>query len=637
MRVDEIVILILAAGMLTVVVMFGTGYLKAGAPCGEGTVQYLINYYEPNGTIPLTTLATKLPDGSYQTDSGKILNTVDNRLSVVRAIAGGIGGCQCDCCPDQVDKPCVEPEPRERYLCADNRVVSSKGECGNDCNYTAVSKIFVCSSGKEVQDPAECGGVVEILYYCSDGRTVSNESACGCSATAAAPVTAAPACNSYFVEKKYKCADGTISASADACGDREVKVYYICSDGRKVEKESDCSAQCPNQAYPASTLAANLPQGAVRIVYECWDGAIVNSRTECPLYCQRGCQCPDYEKPVCGSDGRTYPNRCYLGCAGVEYVSDGDCGTYQCVAEGSGCVPPTMTVTALVANTNRTVCCPGLQCLPLATAAYVNANVQQQYTCQQLTQCAGEGQKCAATACCQGLTCSNGYCGQACSQSGIACKLNSSCCLGYCNPQTYKCDIPPTCVKEGETCRYSAAGATALIEKTCCSGLVCNENNVCAPPPTCSQDSASCKLGSECCSQYCDPVTYKCGARPSCYDTYYPCGKNNDCCSGYCNQNAKECWKIPSCDDSCSNGVREYACEFNVARGACECQAESCPSQRCNTAGTACAATQQCTYEYCSNGILYTSCYFNQQTGGCTCTQVACTSKRCNIAGTACG
>lgn len=639
MRVEEIIILILVVGLLAVVGLFGSGYLKVSAPCGQGTVQYLISYYEPNGTTPDTTLATKLPNGSYETGTGRILNTADNRLSILRTIDSGTGGCQCECCPDRVDKPCVEPDPLERYLCADNRVVKSKGECGNDCDYVAVSKIFVCSSGKEVQDPAECGGVVEILYYCSDGRTVSNESACGCSATAAAPTTAAPACNSYFVEKKYKCADGTISASANACGDREVKVYYICSDGRKVEKESDCSAQCPTPAYPASTLAANLPQGAVRIVYECWDGAIANSRTECPLYCQRDCQCPDYEKPVCGSDGRTYPNRCYLGCAGVGYVSDGDCDTYECVETGNECVPPTMTVTALVANTNRTVCCPGLQCMQSQAvgAAYTNANVQQRYTCQPVTECAGESRKCTADSdCCQGLMCRDGYCGQRCDQNGIACKLNSSCCSGYCNQQTAQCDTPPSCVKEGESCRYAAPGATALIEKTCCSGLVCNANGVCAKPPSCSENGASCKLGSECCSQYCDQVTYKCGSRPSCYDTYYPCAKNSDCCSGYCNLNAKECRKIPSCDDSCSNGVRKYSCEFNADRGACDCKTESCDSQRCNSAGTDCASGEQCN-DYCSNGVLYSDCYFNQQTGGCTCpTHTACQSKQCNDAGTAC-
>ncbi len=623
MRFEEILILILLLCIVGVIVLFATGYLKTGPVGGEE--EYLVRYYDKESGNLSTEPATRLENGSYRTLSGRTLGAAE-RVDVLRTISAG--ACQCDCCPDDGGDPCIEPEPKERYLCSDNRMVANRGECEDDCDGRAVSKIFVCANGVEVEDPQQCGGVAEILYYCNDGSVATTESGCGCSSNVAV------ACIPAVAEIKYKCTDGSIVISANDCGGRDVKVYYICSDGRKVKQEADCSADCP-PAYPVTALA-NIPQGSVRIVYECWNGAIVRNKADCPLYCDRNCNCPEYERPVCGIDGRTYRNRCYLSCAGVEFAGEGECEIYSCIEQGEECTP--LRLTTAVANLSY--CCPGLECLPSAatTATLTHAVAPQGYLCQEVGTCADVDEKCRTDDdCCQGFSCNpnTGLCEEGCGPVGKACKLNESCCSGYCNPYTDRCDEISSCVEEGGACRVVTAAAA--IEQPCCPGLVCNQQyGYCEQPSSCSEVGTSCKLGSECCTGYCDPVTNKCDDRPACFENYYPCSKDSECCSDYCNPNEKECRRVPSCNDDCENGVREYDCEFNYDKGVCECKREACESQRCD--GDECAEIEVCPSQYCADGILYSGCTESVVAAGCVCqSQTPCQSKRCNTAGTACG
>ncbi|MCF8368836.1 MAG: hypothetical protein K9G76_07310 [Bacteroidales bacterium] len=44
----------------------------------------------------------------------------------------------------------------------------------------------------------------------------------------------------------------------------------------------------------------------------------------CSCYSSQDCVCPDYFSPVCGDNGKTYPNPCSADCDGVTHY-DGEC------------------------------------------------------------------------------------------------------------------------------------------------------------------------------------------------------------------------------------------------------------------------------------------------------------------------
>lgn len=96
--------------------------------------------------------------------------------------------------------------------------------------------------------------------------------------------------------------------------DAEIK-YKICStEGKTYE----------NQCLFGSTRNAPLPIPPATILHggEC--------DTEKPT-----CGCPSYYEPICGTDGRTWPNKCLLDCAKdkpqphfiteIEMKHEGDC------------------------------------------------------------------------------------------------------------------------------------------------------------------------------------------------------------------------------------------------------------------------------------------------------------------------
>ncbi len=48
------------------------------------------------------------------------------------------------------------------------------------------------------------------------------------------------------------------------------------------------------------------------------------NKEECPELFKEGCDLDTRYRPVCGCNGKTYANKTYAECAGVEYI-DGEC------------------------------------------------------------------------------------------------------------------------------------------------------------------------------------------------------------------------------------------------------------------------------------------------------------------------
>jgi len=54
-----------------------------------------------------------------------------------------------------------------------------------------------------------------------------------------------------------------------------------------------------------------------------------------------GCECPDVDEPVCGSDGRTYKNACTMECMGVDLSHEGRCAVHEDCSCSAGPTPST--------------------------------------------------------------------------------------------------------------------------------------------------------------------------------------------------------------------------------------------------------------------------------------------------------
>lgn len=159
-------------------------------------------------------------------------------------------------------------------------------------------------------------------------------------------------CPTGFLRDPDGCPSCHCETGADpgflACdSDGDCPPYMACVGGACEDvRDDDASCICDDLYEPvcgedgltyANRCEAECRGVRVRQTGECPEpeGAECRYDSDCPAdrVCVNGlcsasanaCQCPDIWEPVCGVDGRTYDNRCWLSCAEVELAYAGLC------------------------------------------------------------------------------------------------------------------------------------------------------------------------------------------------------------------------------------------------------------------------------------------------------------------------
>lgn len=345
------------------------------------------------------------------------------------------------------------------------------------------------------------------------------------------PISATPCSNDSDCSSNHFCYKTTCQNDTGVCR----YVYDVCTaiyapvcgcDGKTYASQCEAQRAHVNVQYDGTCDGSSCTDNS-----QCRSTSFCSKSSGCDSAgtCQpRPDICFDLESPVCGCDGKTYPNSCYAERNGVVVKQTGDCPANQTQCTPQSCGPRPGLASRLCPD-NVTVEGYTDRCLPSSDG----------------TSCAWEYISCPAQTECKFADCTPLETFRACADGspGYICVRDSS--SGKCVAQATDCPVycttnsqcaagsfcsKPTCdAQQGKCEKYQGFFCTAIYDPVCgCDGKTyssacnakLNQQNVAyvgecgvTSRPTnfkVCMDKAECGLGSFCFKSGCRSVYGKC-------------------------------------------------------------------------------------------------------------------------------